>query len=130
VVGAALVFRRLLRAIRYAAKDEGVRAIFAAAISLIVLGTATYSVSQGWSLVNSFYFSVSTLTTSNVADPHLTLNGAAIKIFTSVYVLVGIGVLVETARQLGLGYVKSRSEQGIIAKHAHRDKDDPTASQP
>jgi hypothetical protein len=128
VVGAAIVVRRLLRAVIYAARDEGFRAIFAAAISLIVLGTATYSVTQGWSVVDSFYFSVATLTTSNVADPHLTLHGAVIKIFTSIYVLVGIGVLVETVHQIGLGYVKARSEHGIIAKHTHRDPDDSAAS--
>jgi hypothetical protein len=130
VIGAALVLRRLLRAVKYAAKEEGFRAIFAAAVSLIILGTATYSISQGWSVVDSFYFSVSTLTTSNVADPHLTLTGDVIKIFTSVYVLIGIGVLVETVRQLGLGYVKARSEHGIIAKHAHRDTDGPAAPPP
>ena len=73
VVPAALVLRRLFGAIRYAARDEGFRAIFGAAISLIVLGTVTYSVSQGWNVVDSFYFAVCTLTTSNISDPHLTL---------------------------------------------------------
>jgi hypothetical protein len=124
VVAAALILQRLFGAIRYATKNDGFRAIFGTAIFLILLGTGTYSVSQGWNVLDSFYFAVCTLTTSNVSDPHLTLSGEPIKIFTAFYVLIGIGVLVETVRQIGLGYVKMRSEHGVIAKHSMRHRDD------
>jgi hypothetical protein len=40
------------------------------------------------------YFAISTLTTSSIADPDLTLTSEAIKIFTAFYVLTGIGILV------------------------------------
>ena len=33
-----------------------------------------------------------------------------LKIFTALYVLTGIGILVEVARQLGVGFVKMREE--------------------
>jgi hypothetical protein len=45
-------------------------------------------------------------------------------IFTAFYVLVGIGILVETVRQIGLGYLKMRSEHDIIAKHERRHAGD------
>lgn len=122
--GAALLFRRFLRAIKYAAESEGFRAVLGAAITLLAVGTATYSIAEGWSVGDAFYFSVCTLTTSNVADPHLVLKGDPIKIFTAFYVLVGIGVLVETMRQIGLGYVRAQSEHGIVA-HVRRRKQDP-----
>jgi putative exporter of polyketide antibiotics len=60
------------------------------------------------------------LTISSIADPNLTLTNDALKIFTTIYVLTGIGILVELARRLGVGYVKERE-----ARHARHDKEDP-----
>ena len=51
-----------------------------------------------------------------------------LKIFTAVYVLTGIGILVEVARQLGVGFVKMREEYKATMLghvHDHRHKDDP-----
>jgi hypothetical protein len=126
VIAIVYVLRSLVGAIRHAAKSEDFRGIFAAAIFLVLLGTVTYSLSEGWSVVDSFYFAVCTLSTSNVADPHLTLSGEPIKIFTAFYVLVGIGILVETLRQIGLGYVAMlHSEHGVVEHVRRRHRGDP-----
>ena len=69
-----------------------------------------------------FYFAVCTLTTSSIADPDLTLSGEAIKVFTAFYVLTGIGILVEAARQIGFGFVKMRAEQHA-AGHSRAKQD-------
>jgi hypothetical protein len=61
--------------------------------------------------VDGFYFAVATLTTSSIADPDLAITGMPIKIFTVFYILVGIGILVELARQLGFAYVEVRREE-------------------
>jgi hypothetical protein len=66
-------------------------------------------------------FAVCTLTTSSIADPDLTLSGEGIKIFTAFYVLTGIGILVEVARQVGFGFVKIRAEQHGAKQDAHAD---------
>jgi hypothetical protein len=50
------------------------------------------------------------LTTSSIADPNLTLTHEALKIFTALYVLTGIGIFVELARELGVGFVKMHEE--------------------
>jgi hypothetical protein len=71
---------------------------------------------------------VCTLTTSSIADPHLTLTPEALKIFTAFYVLTGIGILVEVARQLGVGFVELRVEQSAT-RHTRRHKDDPPETQ-
>jgi hypothetical protein len=91
-----------------AVQDEGFVQILGAAVLLVVIGTVTYTTSQDWSLVDGFYFAVATLTTSSIADPHLVITGAPIKIFTVFYILVGIGILVELVRQIGFAYVEVR----------------------
>ena len=81
----------------------------------MIVGTITYTTSQDWSLVDGFYFAVATLTTSSIADPDLTITGWPIKVFTVFYILVGIGILVELARQIGFAYVEV-----LVAKRKQR----------
>ena len=50
------------------------------------------------------------LTTSSILDPKLTVTDPWLKIFTAGYVLVGIGILVEVARRLGMGFIAARAE--------------------
>ena len=57
------------------------------------------------------------------AVPGSTPGPAPIKIFTVFYILVGIGILVELARQLGFAYVQVRREE----QAAKADKADHTA---
>ncbi len=120
MLSVVLMLRRMLGAIKYAAKEESFAAVVGAAVLLIVVGTVTYSLGEGWKVADGFYFAVCTLTTSSIADPNLTLTHEALKIFTAIYVLTGIGILVELARQLGVGFIGMR-EAGSAAKHAGRD---------
>ncbi|MGZ4233596.1 MAG: ion channel [Solirubrobacteraceae bacterium] len=95
----------------------------------MLLGTAVYSIHEGWNVVDAFYFAVCTLTTSSIADPNLMLRGGAIKMFTSFYILIGIGVLVELVRQIGFGYVAIRSDHNT-ARHKRDSTSDPPAMPP
>jgi hypothetical protein len=74
------------------------------------LGTLAY-VGQGWSVVDALYFAVSTLTTTSVSDPDLVLDDGWVKIFTILYQLIGIGILVEILRRLGFAFVAARAEE-------------------
>ena len=114
------MLQRLLRAVKHANQEEHFAAVAGAAVSLIFLGTCVYSLGEGWNVIDGFYFAVSTLTTSSIADPNLTLTHETLKIFTALYVLTGIGILVELARELGVGFVKERAD-----RHARRHKEDP-----
>ena len=122
-------------AVRRAAREESFAAIVSAAGALVLTGTVVYTLGEGWSLVDGFYFAVCTLTTSSIADPDLVLTHGVLKIFTALYVLTGIGILVEVARQLGVGFVKMREEYKATmhAKledvHDRRHKDDPPETQ-
>jgi hypothetical protein len=127
MLSVVLMLRRMLGAIKYAAKEESFTAVVGAAIVLILVGTVTYSLGEGWRVADGFYFAVCTLTTSSIADPSLTLTHEALKIFTAFYVLTGIGILVELARQLGVGYVRMREEGGSTARARHHKVEPPEA---
>ena len=54
-------------------------------------GTTFFTLVEGWSVLDSFYFSVTTLTTVGFGDPAPAT--AAGKIFTILYIFVGLGVI-------------------------------------
>jgi hypothetical protein len=110
MLSALLMFRRLAIAMRYAFREEDFGRILGAGAALVLVGTLAYTFGQDWSVVDGFYVAVATLTTSSVLDPKLTVTEPWLKIFTAFYVLVGIGILVEVARRLGMGFIVSRDE--------------------
>lgn len=75
-----------------------------------MIGTLTFTFGADWSVVDAFYVAVATLTTSSVLNPDLTITDPWLEIFTAAYVLVGIGILVEVARRIGMGFIAAREE--------------------
>jgi hypothetical protein len=109
MLSALLIFRRLaIDALRV--PGGGLRAVLGAAAAPILVRTFAYTFGQSRSAADGFYVAVATLTTSSVLDPKLAIPEPRLKIFTAFYVLVGIGILVEVARRLGLGFIASRDE--------------------
>lgn len=111
MVSALLMLRRLQHAVAYALREEDFGPVLAAGLVLIATGTITYTLGNGWTLAEGFYFAVATLTTSSIADPALVLADDWMKVFTAFYILVGIGVLVEIVRRIGRGFVAVHQEQ-------------------
>lgn len=58
--------------------------------ALILLGTFFYAWQEGWSVVDSFYFTVITITTVGYGDLYPTT--AASKLFTVFLILSGVGL--------------------------------------
>jgi hypothetical protein len=110
VVSTLLMWRRFAAAMRVALRDEDFARILGAALLLIIVGTVTYTLGNGWSVVDGLYVAVATLTTSSVLDPDLTITDGWLKVFTALYVMVGIGILVEVLRRLGMGFIAARAE--------------------
>jgi hypothetical protein len=104
------MLRRLAAALRVALRDEDFGQVLSAGLALIITGTLAYSLGAGWSVVDGLYVAVATLTTSSILDPDLTITDPWLKVFTAGYVLVGIGILVEVARRLGMGFITARAE--------------------
>jgi hypothetical protein len=82
---------------------------------MLFAGTVFYSLEEGWSMVDAFYFSVTTLTTVGLGD--LTPKTTIGKLFTVVYIFAGLGIIVgfiDTVAKETLGHQarKSGSEGG------------------
>jgi hypothetical protein len=110
MIAALLMLRRLAAALRVALRDEDFGRVLSAGLLLIITGTLAYSLGADWSIVDALYVAVATLTTSSILDPELTITDGWLKVFTAGYVLVGIGILVEVARRLGMGFITARAE--------------------
>jgi voltage-gated potassium channel len=92
MVGLVVMLRRFVRAIVDAWRsDEAFRVLLALVVSLLVSGTTFFSLVENWSVVDAFYFSVTTLTTVGFGDPAPTTTLG--KLFTVVYIFVGLGVI-------------------------------------
>jgi hypothetical protein len=110
MISAILMMVRVGRAVRIALGAEDFVRVLGAAAALILTGTLTFWLAQDWSLVDSLYVAVATLTTSSVIDPELTITDPWLKVFTAGYVLLGIGILVEVARRLGMAFIAARAK--------------------
>jgi voltage-gated potassium channel len=89
---------RMFSALRQMARDPEGKVLLASAVTALALGTIVYSVLEGWSLLDSLYFSVVTLATVGFGDLVPTTDGA--KLFTIGYIILGIGILAGFASEL------------------------------
>ncbi len=111
MVSALLMLRRVVQAFRYAVREDEFLNVFGAGVLLVVIGTLTYARGAGWNVVDALYFAVATLTTTSVTDPDLVLQDGWLKLFTVLYLLVGIGILVEILRRVGIAFVEVRKQE-------------------
>lgn len=102
-------FKAFLTAIRGQLDDDAFRATLALLLGLLVTGTVAYPILEGWSFVDSLYFSVVTLATVGYGDIHPVTDLG--KLFTVLYILMGVGVLVVFASRVVNVMVTERSER-------------------
>ena len=87
-----LTLQRLVRGIAAAWKrDPQFRSLAVLVVFTLLSGTLFYRAVEGWSLVDAFYFSVTTLTTVGLGDlaPSTTFG----KLFTTLYIFAGLGLI-------------------------------------
>lgn len=86
-----IALRRLARGVRNGWSDPDFRALLYGVVGLVTAGTVYYSRVEGWSAVDSAYFTIITLATVGYGD--LTPTTTASRIVTVFLVVVGIGLL-------------------------------------
>ncbi len=101
--------RNFVGAVRRGLSDPQFRALAFLVLVLLAGGTVFYWRWEDWSLLDSFYFSVITLTTVGYGD--LAPSRAPTKVFTIVYVLLGLGILVSFLSIVAGHAVDARVEQ-------------------
>lgn len=72
-------------------KDPEYRSLLFASASIVAIGTVVYHYVEGWTWLDSLYFSTITLTTIGFGDFAPQTDGG--KIFTIIYIVIGIGMI-------------------------------------
>ncbi len=104
-----VTFRNLFRALRRGWSDPEFRALAFLVSVLVATGTVFYWQAEGWTVVDSLYFSVITLTTVGYGD--LSPSSPGTKLFTVAYILFGLGILVAFLSAVARHAVELRVER-------------------
>lgn len=109
----------LLRALRTLLKDPKFRSLLYLTTLTLITGTLFYHSVEGWRLLDAFYFSVITLATVGYGDftPQTDLG----KIFTVMYIFLGLGILVGFVTPIG-EYLIDKRTQRIERREHEKEK--------
>lgn len=84
------------------------------------IGSVAYHYIEGWSWINSLYFSVITLTTIGYGDFSPTTDAG--KLFTILYIIIGIGIILNFIHTVYQHYDHLRSgKEGKPQRDTRRD---------
>lgn len=91
MIGGYLAMVTFFRKMRQGWQDAEFRGLFWSVLVLLIFGSIFYRNVEGWSWVDSFYFTVVTLATVGYGDfsPETDLG----KLFTVLYIIMGLGML-------------------------------------
>ena len=100
-------------------KEPKYRAILVWLLGILLVGTVFYHLVEGWSWLDSFYFSVITLSTVGYGDFSPTM--AISKLFTVVYIFLGISIFVSFASMLTKERVRMHKQR--VGKKAQSESE-------
>jgi len=93
-----LTVLRFARAFLVGLQDAEFRALLLTLLGLLISGTLFYREAEGWSILDALYFCVMTLVTVGAGELHPSTPLS--KIFTMLYVVIGVGVFVSFLMKL------------------------------
>lgn len=77
--------------------------------SLLGIGTVSYRMLEDWKWIESFYFSVVTLTTVGYGDIHPSRDST--RLFTAIFILFGVAIAVSALTLLSDSYIDRRAKK-------------------
>ena len=91
--------------------DETIRfyVLLVLVVAVLGVGTVFYHLVEGFTLVDSFYFSVVTLGTVGYGDLYPVTEAG--KLFTALYIIIGIGILIAFAEVFAKRVVSHRIDK-------------------
>ncbi len=98
-----------MKFLKNAKTQARVGAAISAVFWLILFGTISYHSLEDWSWIQSFYFTVVTLTTVGYGD--LTPTTDDTRLFTAVFILIGVTVVVSSAAYVGQGLIERQGKK-------------------
>jgi voltage-gated potassium channel len=105
------VFREAWKSIRLLWAQPQGRGILFAVANIAAIGTVFYKLVEGWSWVDSFYFTMVTLTTVGFGD--LAPSSDISKLFTVFLIVSGVGFILAFLNVLASMSVKRRTGQDL-----------------
>ncbi|SDE22612.1 Ion channel [Bhargavaea beijingensis] len=105
MISLLLTMKRLLGAILKNMKDPVFKSLVTTLTLILLSGTLFYRGIEGWSWLDSFYFAVISLMPTSASTglvPSMTIS----KVFTMIYLVVGIGVMVGALAMIGKSVLK------------------------
>ena len=86
-----------------------VTASISALVTLVIIGMVGFHHFEHWNWIESFYFTVTTLTTVAYGDLHPTTDGS--RLFAAIFVLLSVGVALTALTTLGTAYLERRTSR-------------------
>ncbi|HWP61762.1 MAG TPA: potassium channel family protein [Candidatus Paceibacterota bacterium] len=114
------LFYRFGRGILRSLKDPEFDALLTLVVIILGIGTYFYHLNEHWSWLDSLYFSVTALTT---LGSNLYPVTAAGKLFTMVYILIGIGVLLSFITYVAEHALEERKNGRSFLPWRNRNRD-------
>ena len=114
MISLVLIFKRFLKVVSSGWDDKEFRGLGIVLASWIAMGTIIYAIQEDWSVIESLYFSVMTLTTIGYGDYTPTTD--AMRLYTVIYSIMGVGFFVAfTARLVHISLVTRRADDQAAA---------------
>ena len=110
-----LTARRLVQGLLHAFKDKNFQVIFLITLILLLSGTIFYSSEEGLPILDSLYFSVTTLTT--VGHSGFVPQTALGKVFTIFYIFAGTGLTFGVVTRIAYGIFSNKSSDDQTEKN-------------
>jgi voltage-gated potassium channel len=107
-----LALRGFRRALVSVWRDPETKALPVVVGLLLLTGTIFYWSVEDWTLIQALYFSVVTLATVGYGD--LTPTSDYSRIFTIIYIFIGLGVLVAFLSSIAQHYVRQQVEEATV----------------